>query len=482
MFNFTYRHSLVGRRFVLFTVLFSSIITLLFTVVQLSVEYDKQLDQRALFNEIIHDSLLDSLSKSIWTYDDAQIYLQLQGIVNIPTIERAVLNLPENVEFNIGQVASDNIVIEAFEVNYSQGGQQRKMGELVIYSEMDSTYNHLFAFGSAMLFSNLLKTALVVFFMLYLSDRLIGRHLMKISYKLAEYNEGDKPYSIDLNRQHHDENDEIDLLVDSINNMQQRIHFERSKAINEMQQKEEIQQQIVAQKEKLLKLEHKVSLSEIVRSLANELNAPLINIKGFCKLSLEHMQGHKIEPKRLELVVDKIIENSCHALDIVNRSKEIMQRIDPLKVTTNVNQLISRAIFLLDQELTQGSISIKHHANDQYVGIYADELQIEQVLVNLLRNAIEALGSIDTNNKYIEVSAIIYNNQVIIRIEDNGPGLSDLIIDKVFQPFFSTRNKGLGVGLCIAKTLVNNNDGDISINRNYMQGACFNIELPLKEI
>lgn len=480
MFNFTYRHSLVGRRFVIFTVLFSSFITLLFTVVQLSAEYNKQLDQRVLFNQIIHDSLLDSLSKSIWTYDDAQIYLQLQGIVNIPTIERAVLDLPENVEFNIGQVTSDNIVIENFQVDYSQAGKNRKMGELIIYSEMDSTYNHLLAFGSVMLFSNLLKTSLVVLFMLYLSDRLIGRHLMNISQKLAKYNEGDKPCPIELQRIHHDENDEIDLLVDSINNMQQRIYFERNKAFNELSQKEDIQEQIVKQKEKLLKLEHKVSLSEIVRSLANELNAPLINIKAFCKLSIEQMQSTTFEPKRLELVVDKIIENSCHALDIVNRTKEIMKRSEPQRIRTNVNELITRGMFLLSQESKHANISIKHHINEQYVGIYADELQVEQVLVNIFRNAIEALCSIEASNKTIEVSAITYNERVIIRIEDNGPGISDLIVDRVFQPFFSTRDKGLGIGLCIAKTLVNSNDGDISIDRNYKLGACFNIEFPLK--
>lgn len=480
MFNFTYRHSLVGRRFVIFTVLFSSFITLLFTVVQLSAEYNKQLDQRVLFNQIIQDSLLDSLSKSIWTYDDAQIYLQLQGIVNIPTIERAVLDLPENVEFNIGKVTSDNIVTERFQVDYSQAGKNRNMGELIIYSEMDSTYNHLMAFGSVMLFSNFLKTALVVLFMLYLSDRLIGRHLMNISQKLAKYNEGEKPCAIELERKYHDENDEIDLLVDSINNMQQRIYFERNKAFSELKKKEDIQEQIVDQKEKLLKLEHKVSLSEIVRSLANELNAPLINIKAFCKLSLEQMQSSTFEQKRLELVVDKIIENSCHALDIVNRTKEIMKRSEPKRTTINVNKLISSAIFLLSQELKQALVTIKHHESEQYVGIYADELQIEQVLVNLFRNAIDALCSIEMNNKSIEVSAIIHNDQVIIRIEDNGPGMSDLIVDKVFQPFFSTRDKGLGVGLCIAKTLVNSNSGDISINRNYKQGACFNVELPLE--
>lgn len=478
MFNFTYRHSLVGRRFVLFTVLFSSVITLLFTVVQLSAEYNKQLDQRVLFNQIIEESLLDSLSKSIWTYDDAQIYLQLQGIVNIPSIERAVLNLPENVEFNIGEITASNIVDQHFDVNYQQAGQERRMGQLTIYSEMDSTYNHLIAFGSAMLFSNFLKTALVVLFMFYLSDRLIGRHLMHISNKLAKFSEAEKAEPIELNRKYHDENDEIDLLVDSINNMQQRIFFERNKAFNEVKKKEEIQLEIVEQKEKLLKLEHKVSISEIVRSLANELNAPLINVKAFCKLTLEQMQQPSFDPKRVELAVDKIIENSCHALDIVNRTKEIMQRNEPQKEKVNVNVLIEKSVFLLSQELESVGVSINHHAPEDNVEILADKLQMEQALLNILRNSIEALSTMDTSNRSIEASATIFQEQVIIRIEDNGPGLSELIIDKIFQPFFSTRDKGLGVGLCIAKTLITSNDGEVVVNLDYKQGACFIISFP----
>lgn len=479
MFNFTYRHSLVGRRFVLFTVLFSSIITLLFTVVQLSAEYNKQLDQRALFNQIIEDSLLDSLSKSIWTYDDAQIYLQLQGIVNIPNIERAVLNLPENVEFNIGEITASSIITQQFDVQYNQSGIPRKMGDLTIYSEMDSTYNHLIAFGGVMLFSNFFKTALVVIFMLYLSDKLIGRHLMQISGKLSEFSEVDKPTPIVLDRKYHDENDEIDHLVDSINNMQQRIYFERSKAVNENKQKEDIQLQIGEQKEKLLKLEHKVSISEIMRSLANELNVPLINIKAFCKLTLEQMQQPSIEPKRLELAVDKIIENSCHALDIVNRTKEIMQRNEPQKELINVNALVAKAMFLLAQEIESNGIAVHHHAPDEDVMICADELQIEQVVLNVMRNSIEALSSHESDNRSIEVSATVFGEQVVVRIEDNGPGLSDLIIDKIFQPFFSTRDKGLGVGLCIAKTLVNSNDGDIIVNEDYKKGGCFIITFPV---
>lgn len=481
MFNVTYNHNLIGRRFVILTVLFSSIITLLFTIVQLSLEYDKQLDQRILIKEIINNSLLDSLSKSIWTYDDAQINLQLQGIVNIPTIERAVLELPENVEFKIGSFKSSNIISEKFTVDYLQGTQIINVGELIIYSEMNSTYNHLFTFGSIMLISNFLKTALVVIFMLYLSDRLIGRHLMTISRTLSKYNEQEKPDVIDLKRHNFDENDEIDLLVDSINNMQQRIYFERNKAINELKQKEEIQSQIATQKESLLKLEHKVSMSEIVRSLANELNAPLINIKTFSKLSLEQMQEHSFEPKRLELSVDKIIESSCHALDIVNRTTEIMKRSEPKRISININPLIARATLLLSQELKHAFITVKHHADEQSIAVFVDELQIEQVLMNVLRNSIEALGSFNISNKLIEISAITSNEKLIISIEDNGPGLSEVIIDKVFTPFFSTKEKGLGVGLSIAQTLITSNQGSISIYRNNKQGACFNIELPLEK-
>lgn len=478
MFNLISNHSLIGRRFVIYTVFFSSFITLLFTVTQLVLEYDKQLEQRILIKKIINDSLLDSLSKSIWTYDDAQIYLQLQGIVNIPTIERVALELPEQVEFNIGKITSNNIVNYKLDLNYDNDANGGKVGVLVIYSEMDSTYNHLITFGVIMLTSNLFKTALVIVFMLFLFDRFIGRYLIQITAKLAKYNDGDKNAQIDLKRGNAD-NDEIDLLVDSINNMQQRIYFERNKAFNELKQKEEIQLEIATQKEKLLKLEHKVSLSEIFRSLADELNAPLMNIKDFCKLSLDQVQAKDFDPRRLELVVDKIIENSRHASDIVNRTKEIMKRSESQRISLNINHLITRSIFLLSQELKDTLIKIKHHASEHYVAIYADELQMEQVLVNLMRNSIEALCLINTNNKLIEISAIVYNDMVIIRIEDNGPGLNELIIDKVFNPFFSTREKGVGVGLSIAKTLINSNDGEISINRNTRSGACFNIELPL---
>jgi len=480
MFNLVSNHSLIGRKFVIYTVFFSSFITLLFTVTQLVFEYDKELEQRILIKKIINDSLLDSLSKSIWTYDDAQIDLQLQGIVNIPTIERVVLELPEHVEFNIGKITSNNIVNYKLDINYKHDANGGKVGVLVVYSEMDSTYNHLLTLGIVMLTSNLFKTSLVILFMLFLFDRFIGRYLMKITYKLAKYNDGDKNTQIDLKR-NNTNSDEIDLLVDSINNMQQRIYFERNKSFNELKQKEEIQLEITEQKEKLLKLEHKVSLSEIFKSLADELNSPLINIDQFCGVLLQQIQSKDFDHRRLELMLGKVKENSRHASDIVNRTKEIMKRSEPHRISLNINHLITRSIFLLSQELKQTSIEIQHHASEQYVAVYADELQMEQVLVNLIRNSIEALCLTTTNNKLIEISAIIYNDIVAIRIEDNGPGLNELIMDKVFTPFFSTREKGVGVGLSIAKTLINSNGGKISINRDARKGACFNIQLPLNK-
>ncbi|NRA85537.1 MAG: hypothetical protein HRU22_17705, partial [Gammaproteobacteria bacterium] len=110
---------------------------LLFTIVQVKFEYERELTKHQMYQQLISESLLGSLSKSIWTYDDAQIYLQLQGIVKIPTIEKVMLSLPDNVVFSVGKIQSKKTLIDEIDVVYSPArNKTRRLGLLTIHSGM----------------------------------------------------------------------------------------------------------------------------------------------------------------------------------------------------------------------------------------------------------------------------------------------------------------------------------------------------------
>ncbi len=478
MRNYSFRYSLLGRWFILYSVIFSSCIAMLLTVIQVYGEYNHELSKHSMYHKIIEQSLLDSLSKSVWIYDDSQIYTQLQGIVNIPSVERAMLILPENVRFNVGEVTANNIQQHRIDVNYHLQNNDQNMGYLIVYSEMDSTYKHLLEFGSFMLLANATKTAFVVLFMLFLFNHLIGRHLTRISNDLALYREGEKPNLISLDRQHKFSQDELDTLVDSINNLQRRVYFEQHNAKNQARQKDAFQNEIIAQKEKLLMLERNVGLSEISRSFAQELRGPLTGIKGYSELCQQQLSATPLDKNSLRRSLDKVRENSLQAVTILERSTEILKSNEPNCEKVDINETIANVLLMLSHNIAEVDIVVKHQTATYPVYVFADELQLEQVLVNLLRNAIEALLEKSGDLLFIEISAITQNNNVVVRIEDNGHGIEKSMQEKLFTPFFSTKNNGLGVGLSLSRILLSGMGGSISLVDKVGLGACFCINLP----
>ena len=479
MINLTGNHSLIGRRFIFLTVLFSSCLALFFTLIQVKFEYDRELSKHAMYHQLINESLLDSLSKSIWTYDDAQIYLQLQGIVKIPTIEQATLTLPDNVKFSVGKIESDRVTNQAVEVIYSPRPKQiLNLGQLTLYSGMDETYFHLFKFGGLMLLSNTTKAGLVVLLMLYLIDHLIGRHLYQISRYLSLHQEGQKPVELTLERRFYTRNDELDLLVESLNNMQQRIYFEQRRALAESNKREQLQAQLIEQKEQLHTLERHSGLGEMAATLAHELKQPLSGVVGYAQLSDQLVNESPLDVMRLKDSLTKLKYNGRLAQAIIDRTKRLLQNTNPSLSVVAINPLIERIISLLSHNLTEAGVIITHHHNEQPLNIKVDEIQFEQVLINLIRNAIDALSEQPQAIKQIEITATKDSDMVRIKVEDNGVGISEQVSSQLFKPFFTTKVKGMGIGLTTSLNLMQGMSGSISARNRLERGACFTISLP----
>ncbi|NRA69896.1 MAG: GHKL domain-containing protein [Gammaproteobacteria bacterium] len=473
-------HSLIGRRFILYTVLFSSCIALLFTLIQVQLEYKRELSKHAMYQQLINDSLLNSLSKSIWTYDDSQIYLQLQGIVKIPTIEQVKLNLPENIKFNVGNIQSNQLNYTEIDVQYSSAQDSRVLAQLVIVSGMDETYLHLMSFGSIMLLLNATKTALVVIFMLFLVDRLIGQHLYTISRHILNYQETKKPLPLKLHRTMYIKHDEIDQLVDSLNSMQQRIYFERNNSLAEAQKREHLQAKIIEQKEQLYALERNVNLSDMT-SLGQELEQPLMGIVGYANIARRMLDEDSKDVERFSQIVDKISNNSHLATSIVERSKNVLNLTIPVLELIDVNSLISTVINMLGHELNESGVIVAHHNEQQRQLIKVDGKQFEQVLIHLIRNAIDALQEQPDDLRFIEISCIEDGRFTRVIVEDNGQGISEEISNKLFKPFFTTKKQGLGIGLSSSKNLIEAMHGTIVARNRLDRGACFTISIPLLE-
>jgi len=477
MFKFSFQESVIGRRFILYTLLFSSFIALFFTLVQVERESVRENKKYLHFEQIIQQSLLDSLSKSIWAYDDSQIYSQLQGIKNLPSVQKVLLSLPDNVQFSVGEVMADYTTIKEFTINHTNQRIAQKMGDLTVYSSLDERYIYLIEYAGLILATNISKTLFVVIFMFYLFDLLVSRHLLQISKELTNYQQNEQPIRIKLNRKVPENRDELELVVESINNLQQRVFFEQCKVVNENKQKEILHAKVIEQKEKLIELERNIGLNEFALSLRVEVRKPLFKLRTCCDRL--HRDANTIPYSLLTINndIEEIAQNVHHALEVIDRSNDLFKYNQPRCRGINVNQSIAKVLDLLSHNLLAANVIVKHQTKSQSAVAYVDEQHIEQVLVSVVRNALEWLIISGKETKYVELSAICDENKIAIRIEDNGCGVEENLLTRLFTPYYSTKESGLGIGLSISRSLISQMGGTILASNN-SAGLSIAIELP----
>ncbi|MBV8046320.1 MAG: CHASE domain-containing protein [Paludibacterium sp.] len=219
------------------------------------------------------------------------------------------------------------------------------------------------------------------------------------------------------------------------------------------------------------------SMGEMASGIAHEINQPLSAIMSYCQASLSLLEED--EPN-LELIVQAIqsaVAQADRAGKIVRRLREFVAKKARQHTPVDVNHAISNVLALADYDLRQAEIAVDYHPGVHLPLVYADTIQLEQVVLNLVRNAIDAMHGQD-HPGCLSVETSYSARRVCVKIGDNGPGIGDDKIDDVFAPFFSTKISGMGLGLTICQTIIESFGGHISAHNRSSGGAEFVVELP----
>jgi signal transduction histidine kinase len=173
----------------------------------------------------------------------------------------------------------------------------------------------------------------------------------------------------------------------------------------------------------------------------------------------------------LKIIVEEIGHLENILTDILYFAKPAM----PSCSTEDLNEIIGDIIEMLEVEMEEHTISIERHLDAHLPVLSLDENQIRRVIINLMRNAIQAMPDGGT----ITVSTVHENQWVTVEIADTGIGISDDDIDKLFDAFFSSKSTGSGLGLTVSAQIINNHGGTIEVKRREPKGTVFIIKLPL---
>jgi signal transduction histidine kinase len=264
---------------------------------------------------------------------------------------------------------------------------------------------------------------------------------------------------------------EIQNMLDHVENKISSINGEL------LTNKQNFDQTVFQIKEAAILSDQLATIGQLAAGIAHEIRNPLTTVKGFIQL---------IQPYLAEIGKE---EYAVIALDEIERANDIIYEfLNAAKPQQNkkkliyVNKLISDIMILFESEAIFRNLEIETVYECVNEKLYIDIKQIKQVLVNIIKNAIEAIDESQNNLKgNIRILTKNINGNAVILIVDNGIGMKKETIDQLFKPFFSTKETGTGIGLTVCKKIIEDHGGNIFVSSTPNHGTSFQIELPIYE-
>lgn len=237
-------------------------------------------------------------------------------------------------------------------------------------------------------------------------------------------------------------------------------------------------------KEHLDKLAHVTRrglMGEMASGIAHEVNQPLSAISSYTQVSLNLINTEDPDLVKLTEILHKTQQQALRAGWIIHRMREFVQSDAKYRSSVDVNNLIHNAVGLCIAELKRNHIRLTFELKSNLPPIYVDYVQIEQVIINLIRNSVDALQNLPAKQqRQLSIhSGLTRDDGIQVRMKDNGPGLDEDQQQKILTPFYTTKTDGMGMGLPISRSLVEAHDGTLHFDSAPGKGATFYFTLPI---
>ncbi len=244
-----------------------------------------------------------------------------------------------------------------------------------------------------------------------------------------------------------------------------------------------------AQTERAQTASRLITMGEMVSSVAHELNQPLTAINNYCSGMVSRIKGKQIEEEDLLAALEKTARQAHRAGQIIQRIRSFVKRSEPNRTPSDVSTMVNEAVELAGIELRRRNVRLNHYIAARLPKLHVDPILIEQVLVNLLKNAAESVDNAErpSGRRSVELRVLPkhIDNQAVVEfsVTDTGQGLAPDVMERLYEAFFSTKAEGMGIGLNLCRTIVESHQGRVQAENIYngtdVIGCRFSFWLPL---
>jgi PAS domain S-box-containing protein len=590
----------VGARLLGRVLLFSACVTLVLTLLQLYLEYRRDVSALESQLEQIGKSNLDSLAESLWGLDEKQLRLQLAGILRLPDIRSVEVSEAGSTGYRLvirlGENSTSLPIKHEYPLRYNVEGKNLMIGTLYVEATLANIYHRLFNTGLTILVSQAAEIFLVSLFLFYIFHELVTRHLFAIATFVDSYRIHDPPPPLHLRRPPRRHEDELQRVVTAFNalsddlqiayrNLAEReakirrlvdaniigifvwdfegrileandaflriVGYDRddlasgrlrwtdltppewrdrdARVIEELKATgsvqpfekeyfrrggsrvsvligaatfEEAEHQGVAfvldlternraeaeaseserrYRETQTELAHAnrvATMGQLTASIAHEVNQPIAAAVTNAHAALRWLSAQRPDLEEVRLALGRIVENGDRAGEVIGRIRALIKNAPPRKDRLAINGAIREVIDLARGETAKNGILVQTELAGGLPIIQGDRVQLQQVMLNLIINAVEAMSCVHEGTRDLLIGSAKVESGVLISVRDSGPGLPPASLERLFDAFYTTKPTGLGLGLSICRSIIEAHGGRLWASANVPRGAIFEFTLP----
>jgi len=241
------------------------------------------------------------------------------------------------------------------------------------------------------------------------------------------------------------------------------------------------------EREKLRQLEldlahmNRVSMmGELAASLSHEILHPIATARNNAWAGMRFLEMSPPNLDKAKVALSCILRDADRAKDIVGRMRDQIKKAPPRKERFDLNEAIDEVIVMVRSTIAKNRIVVRTHLMNGLVPIWGDRVQLQQVLVNLILNAVEAMSSVEDMGRELAISTEQnQTGEILVAVSDSGSGIDPGNLERVFEPFYTTKTSGVGMGLSICHTIINSHGGRLWVGANEPRGAVFKFTLPV---
>ena len=222
------------------------------------------------------------------------------------------------------------------------------------------------------------------------------------------------------------------------------------------------------------------TMGELAASIAHEVNQPLGAIVGNADICLSWLRGSEVDLKQVAEALEDIAGDGHRASQIISRIRSLVKKHVPEKAPLNMSDVAREVINFVGHEAQRKQVTIHSQLAESLPAVEADRVQLQQVLLNLVMNGMEAMHETDATRRQLTVQTVASDGSVLTAVSDRGTGIEAANAEQLFKPFHTTKAGGLGMGLAISRSIIESFGGKLWAEPNAGGGAIFSFSLPAR--